>query len=218
MELIKSLLPLITFLLGAMLTLYLSRYNDAKRLLIGNVEAICELSDSWYSQVLELWVISQSTQVDESERTQKIRAYYLGNLYVGKYKRLVEELRGVPSCELLIATAEEFLKALTEPRATFVGDYRCAKWVHLLHNGLTGGLLQCRNLESVFVFERKIAEWERARGVIEESPGALLPTESHLLTSEKHLLFRLSQLTQELHLEAARIGRNVNAENYNLIR
>lgn len=113
--LIKALIPILTFGLGVVFTLFLRR-NDRKR--IAAEMHATELADSvtaWHQRVYE---ISSAYRQRDFDTYKSLAFDYEQNRHeLPKILRAIEVLKGEKTAKELCATAEEFLEIFTRKRA-----------------------------------------------------------------------------------------------------
>jgi len=201
MERLKLLLPVLTFLLGAILTLYLNRRSYGRDLLKDNARELCELTEAWYNEVVAILgdLRKHFDKFFDYSNKERLYAYYNGSLFVSKYRRALETLRHFRSCETLVEFGDEFLDLLAEPRdADAIG-------LHIANLEIRFGgpeMLKCRPLEQIATSEHRAGSIPAE----EKSPGGN-SRGNRPLVPESPFLSKLYELVQAIHLEAARLSR-----------
>lgn len=114
MEIIKLLLPLITFVLGILATLYVKRLDYKKENLKQHANELSRLSEEWFNHLVRLSILAHNEK-DESVIYANLFAYSNESLFLAKYRRSLEILGQYKKCKKLISESEAFLALLTEP-------------------------------------------------------------------------------------------------------
>ena len=115
MELVKLLLPVITFVLGILSTLYVKRWDHEREVLRRNVDEICKLSEEWVNRLVQLSIFAR---IEENQRVldENLSMYSHGSLFLAKYRQALEVLKQSERYRLLVLEAEELLALFAEHR------------------------------------------------------------------------------------------------------
>lgn len=117
METIKLALPVITFVLGILVTLYIKRWDYKRESLKRHVDEICSLSEEWYNRLVELSTLVH-IEDDQQKLYENLSKYSNGSLFYAKYRQSLKVLKRYKRCRELVSEAEEFITLLTEPIST----------------------------------------------------------------------------------------------------
>lgn len=214
MEILKLLFPLATFLLGSVLTLYMSRRNYGKSVQSSNVTSVCELSQAWYDEVFGLWslIVDKNGESGHDDREfPAFSRYYFANQYLVKYRRSIETLRHFPRCDRFVLMAESFLESLTVEKVshTLTGG----PFLMFLRHGGYPKILECRLLEPLVFKEREDEARKQGQELKElrrKNAGAVRAQSTVEISGQARIggspfLSQLNLLLQAIHVEAARL-------------
>lgn len=123
MDAIKVLLPIFTFFLGAIFTLYLRRIDARKQQIEQTITEIADLSNQWYEQLNDIRVI-KDFENENHEIEKKMYLYINNRLILPKYLKNLEILEKYKHCHVIYNQAQIFLSLVTNPiEVVYSEDY-----------------------------------------------------------------------------------------------
>jgi hypothetical protein len=122
MEVIKTIIPLATFLLGVLATLAF-KYHDRRRdILCENVHTLCGLAEEWYNRVQSLGR-TVSASLDREVVEEALVNYLQGSLFLPRFRRSMTLLERFKKCEPFLEEARAFLSVLTQVEQVQLNTY-----------------------------------------------------------------------------------------------
>jgi hypothetical protein len=112
MEIIKSLVPLATFLLGVLATFAFKYYDRRREVVCENVRTLCELAEDWYNRVQTLGRLVFNS-LDGKAAEEALMTYSHGSLFLPRFRRSIMVLEKHKKCEAFLDEARAFLSLLT---------------------------------------------------------------------------------------------------------
>lgn len=110
LDAIKITIPVLTFILGSLLTIGLKRYEHTREKRIFSVIEILRLSKDWYAQIQNL---SAQPSNNQSVIQEKIYEYVSSRLILPDILLHKEIIRKHSSCKILAAEVDAFIEELT---------------------------------------------------------------------------------------------------------
>ena len=110
---LQYVIPIVTFILGAGLTLLLKRYDKQNASLAIYAKEVSDCANEWYNQ---LYDIEQAVRTHSSkeEIARKLEFYSQNRLILPKFIRALAVLKRHPQARSLVLAAAEMLKILTK--------------------------------------------------------------------------------------------------------
>ena len=202
MEVVKLILPVFTFVLGMLFTLYLKGKDERRQVKAKSIDEICSLSEDWYNRLHTLSILVRMSRNLE-ELDQKMPEYAQGSLILAKYRRSLETLRKFPDCMALVDEASRFLNRVAGPAYIQDNAGSCMALAMKCHvpKAQEEGSRSLYLIPSNFAAESEVAWWRRSADSV---PNAL--AEVGLELTDPRILGDLYERVQRIHLKAADVG------------
>jgi hypothetical protein len=104
-------IPILTFVLGAMLTLFLRRHDKRAAVISAHAKELSDAANEWYNQLHELVMAPEDEFYERSEK------YVTNRLVLPRFLRSLAALRGYSQAEPIAKEAERILLLLTNCRS-----------------------------------------------------------------------------------------------------
>jgi hypothetical protein len=122
---LSYIIPFITFLLGACLTLFLKRYDRRNASIAFYAKDLSDCANEWYNQLYEIESAFRHGESAE-EIAKRVEFYSRNRLVLPKFLRALEALKKHGEAKQIVLEAGEMLKILAEPRKlTNRSSYAC---------------------------------------------------------------------------------------------
>jgi hypothetical protein len=106
----QIVIPIGTFFLGVLFTLYLRKKESRSEIISHYAEEICLLSENWYNKISEL---SLSVLLNNMITNDDILKYKNNSMYLTKYRKAIIILKKHKKAKPLVEEGEKFLKLVS---------------------------------------------------------------------------------------------------------
>lgn len=130
MDILKIVIPLITFILGVISTYFIKQRQNSKDRFLASIQEVAQLTNDWYNQLfsIENFINDNKNRIDAIE--QKMVEYSQNRLILPSLLRHLEILKQSQKYNQFVLAAEEFLEVVSqkEMKDKDFDGFRCHNW------------------------------------------------------------------------------------------
>ena len=120
-EIIKTLIPVITFILGSLFTLFLKGFEARRATIRKSTTELSRLTRDWYTQIHQLFVV-RSNPLSGDDWNLTLFDYAYNRLILPEVLLHLEILKKYKKAKKLVARVEAFLELVTNYRDALKND------------------------------------------------------------------------------------------------